>query len=89
VRDTGELLGALERDALVRRDGDRFRTTRRWQGAMMRAAARLFIAGDAGTDLRVPVAVALVDLYGADVPDEKLAELVEVMTPIEAREISP
>lgn len=56
---------------------------------MMRAAARLYGMGDEGYDLRVPVAVALLDLYGDSMSEEWLAERIEVMTPIEARELDP
>ncbi len=77
----------LEADGLLRRDGERQRTTRRWQGAMSRAALRLLSAGDEGNDLRVPVAHALVELYGADFPDADLARFVEVMTSVEAHEL--
>ena len=38
-------LAALEAEGLLRREGDRLRTTRRWQGAMARAAFRLVGAG--------------------------------------------
>ncbi len=54
----------------------------------MRAAAKLYSAGDPGGDLRVPVALALVELYGVDAPDDELTALVAVMAPIEARELA-
>lgn len=78
----------LEADGLATRDqrkGDQLRTTRRWQGAMARAALRLYEAGDPGHDLRVPIAAALLELYGADLEDEALAGLVEAMLPIEVK----
>jgi hypothetical protein len=82
-------LVALEADGLLRREGDRFRTTRRWQSAMARAAFRLVGAGIDGDDLRVPVAAALVEIYGIDASEEHIAELVEAMLPIEERELDP
>jgi hypothetical protein len=82
-------LAVLEADGLLRREGDRFRTTRRWQSAMARAAFRLVGAGVDGDDLRVPVASALVEIYGIDEPEERIATLVEVMLPIEERELDP
>lgn len=82
-------LASLEADGLVRREGDRLRTTRRWQSAMARAAFRLVGAGIDGDDLRVPVASALVEIYGVDQPEERIAELVEAMLPIEERELHP
>ena len=79
-------------DGLVRRDGDVVRTTRRWQGAMARAALRLLdLAGD-GDDLRVPIAAALVELYverGHALDDDAIAEAVRVMLPIELAELAP
>jgi hypothetical protein len=50
---------------------------------MARAALRLYEAGDPGHDLRVPIAAALLELYGSGVADEELASLVEAMLPIE------
>jgi hypothetical protein len=75
-------------DGLLRREGEAVRTTRRWQGAMSRAALRLLRQGQDGDDLRVPVAGALVEIYGGEVADAELARLVQVMSAIEARELS-
>jgi hypothetical protein len=83
-----ETLERLERDGLLRREGASWRTTRRWQGAMARAALRLLGSGDDGRDLRVPVAAALVELY-EDEPDVEIVRLIEAITPIEARELQP
>lgn len=86
------------RDAGLVRDDDqgRPRTTRRWQAAMMRAVAKLMADGkgqdggeDDGSDLRVPIAWALVEVLGADVPDSELVDLVEAMLSIEQRELDP
>jgi hypothetical protein len=63
------------------------RTTRRWQAAMARAAMHLYEAGDAGSDLRVPIAAALLEIYGKTLGDDELADLVEAMLPIEARSL--
>jgi hypothetical protein len=76
-------LRRLEADGLATRDGECLRTTRKWQGAMARAALRLYEAGDPGQDLRVPIAAALLDIYGSTVEDEELASLVEAMLPVE------
>jgi hypothetical protein len=73
----------LETDGLVARDHGELRTTRKWQGAMARAAVRLYRAGDPGHDLRVPIAAALLEVYPSAVGDEELAELVEAMLPVE------
>lgn len=86
-----DVLGRLAADDLLRREGDTYRTTRRWQAAMARAAVRLYEEGRRGdpSDLRVPIALALVEIYGADTPDDTLAEYVELMLPIEQAEVLP
>ena len=84
-----EALAKLEADGLLRRDGAEYRSTRRWQSAMARAAFHLFGAGDTGNDLRTPIAYALVELYGSDISDEEIAKLVIAMAPVEARELDP
>jgi len=75
-------------ELLAVRDG-RVRTTRRWQSAMARAASRLFAAGDAGEDLRVPVASALLELYGDSVGEEEIVGMLAVILPIEQDELRP
>lgn len=79
------LLHRIEQDGLAVREGGVFRTTRKWQRAMARAALHLYEGGDPGEDLRVPIASALLELYGDRVEDEELAALVEAMLPIELR----
>ncbi len=44
---------------------------------MARAALRLVSAGEKREDLRIPIASALVELYGGDHPTDELADLVE------------
>jgi hypothetical protein len=78
----------LESDGLaVKHERGPLRTTRRWQAAMARAAMHLYEAGDAGSDLRVPIARALIEIYGMCLGDDELADLVEAMLPIEARSL--
>lgn len=62
------------------RDGDVARPTRRWRAAMMRAAARL-VGTDAPDDLRIPVALAMIEAF----PDEDVTPLVIAMTWVIAR----
>ncbi len=85
-----EALGLLEAEGLLKRDAACYRTTRRWQAAMSRAAWQLLCAGDDGRggDLRAPIALALLELRG-ELPDEDTARFVEVLLPIEARELDP
>ena len=42
-----------------------------------------------GDDLRLPIAAALLELYGCDPPTSWIAELVGAMLPIEAAELAP
>lgn len=84
-------LSRLAADGLVRREGDRWRTTRRLQGALARAALGLIAAGrgrDDG-DLRLPLALALAGVYADNATDAELAAMVEALLPIEARELAP
>jgi hypothetical protein len=83
-----EWIDRLIADGLVRRDGDGVRATRRWQGAMARAALRLLDRADDRGDLRVPIASALVELYG-ELDDDAIAEAVRAMLPIELAELAP
>ncbi len=78
-------LGRIETDGLAVRVDGVLRTTRKWQRAMARAALHLYEAGDPGDDLRIPIASALLELYGARADEEELADLVEAMLPIELR----
>ncbi len=76
-------LARLETDGFIERRGDHLRTSRRWQRAMAKAAVELYEAGDPGDDLRVPIVVALLQMYQASVEDEVLADFVEAILPIE------
>lgn len=87
--DTSLALASLERDGLLRRESDRYRTTRKWQSAMIRAAGKLYAAGDPGEDMRVPIATALVEIYGETLPDDALVQYVEALLPVEDAELHP
>ena len=77
-------------DGIVRFEPDgRPRTTRKWQSAMARAAFHLYGSGDDGSDLRLAIAHAAVEIYGDRKCDEELADIVEAMLPIEAAELDP
>ncbi len=82
-----EPLERLLAEGLVRREGERVRTTARWQAAMARAALALQRAG-APMDLRLPVVAALVERL-PEAADDELTALVEVMLPIEEAELAP
>jgi len=76
-------LARLESDGFIDRTEQFWKTSRRWQQAMARAAVKLYADGDPGDDLRVPIAHAMVDLYGDAVDDDALAAFIEAMLPIE------
>ena len=78
-----QALARLASDGFIeRRNESSWKTSRRWQQAMARTAARLY-KEDPGDDLRVPIAHVIIEMYdGAD--DDTLIELVEAMLPIEA-----
>lgn len=79
-----EALARLASDGFIERKnaGPSWKTSRRWQQAMARTAARLY-AEDPGDDLRVPIAHVMIEMYDG-VDDDRLIELVEAMLPIEA-----
>jgi hypothetical protein len=77
--------GRLEADGLIRFGPEGARTTARWQAAMARAALRLYRSDASWEDLRLPIASALLQIYG-ELSDVELADLVETMLPIEGRE---
>lgn len=87
--DIDGALTRLSADGFIRREGARYRTTRRWQGAMARAAIRLVAIHDPGDDLRIPIAHALLETYGNELSDAELAALVSAILPIEIDELSP
>jgi hypothetical protein len=80
-------LRVLEENGLIERaSGGAFRTTRRWQGALARAALRLLKEGHTEGDLRIPMAMALVELLGTEgTADEEVAQWIEAILPIEHR----
>ena len=79
-----EALARLALDGwIVEKSEASWKTSRRWQQAMARMAARLY-KEDPGDDLRVPIAHVMVEIYDGQVDDETLIELVEAMLPIEA-----
>ena len=83
VPELGQAVADLVRDGVLAREHERLRTTRRWQGAMARAARALQEAG-AEFDLRRPIAMALIDLLGAHRDDRELARYVAVLLPFES-----
>ena len=56
---------------------------------MDRAALQLMSSGDDARDLRIPIALALIELYGDDLTTDEIALCVAVMVPIEAAELDP
>jgi hypothetical protein len=84
------VLARLESDGLIRCEHDGYRTTRRFQAAMARAALELLGTSDgAGDDLRLPLVHALLELYGGDLPEADVVRYVEALLPIEMQELDP
>jgi hypothetical protein len=77
-----DVLGELEAAGLVARTDGRARTTRRWQAALARAAARLQEAGAPWRDLRLPIAAAMLDCF-MEATDDELVRYVEAMLAVE------
>jgi hypothetical protein len=80
-----EALARLAADGWIETSaGASWKTSRRWQQAMARTAARLY-KEDPGDDLRVPIAHAMVECYADAIDDDELlVALVEAMLPLEA-----
>lgn len=92
-----ELVRRLIELHVVRSDDGSLGTTRRFRAAMARAAADLVRRNEERFDLRIPVAAALLELHAAgadrsqadqELTDEELTSLVELVLPIEARELA-
>ena len=83
-----DAIDRLVADGLLRRDGARLRTTRRWQAGLARVAAALQRSDAPWRDLRLPLAAALAAWY-PEASDEELAGLVEAALPVEEAELAP
>lgn len=77
-------LRRLVADGFLLQESDRTVPAARWHAAVARAAAALMARGQELEDLRVPVAWALHEAYGASSSDEELVDMVAVMTPLTA-----
>jgi hypothetical protein len=82
-RELDDALARLESDGFIERTEQIWKTGRRWQQAMARAAVKLYADGDPGDDLRTPIALALIELYGDAIDDDALAAFIEALLPIE------
>jgi hypothetical protein len=81
-----EILARLVQDGLVRVEDGEPHTTRRWQAAMARAALILRDAKAPEDDLRLPIAVALANVYGDAADEQMLIDYVGELLPIELAE---
>ena len=59
-----------------------FKHTRRWQGAMARAALSLVHNTPRGEQLRLPMAMALLELHG-EVADDEIIAMMDALVPLE------
>ncbi len=87
-RNLARALERLESDGLLERIAGALRTTRRWHGAMALATMRL-LGQQAERDLRLPIAAALVEIYGPALRTDDLADMLQALLPIEASELDP
>jgi hypothetical protein len=78
----------LYADGLLTTTDTGVRVTRRWQAAMARAVLHLIRAGQDGDDLRVPIAAALIEIYGDELDDEAVAHAIGIMLPVELAELA-
>jgi hypothetical protein len=83
------VLERLATDGLLEHRGGVYRTTRRWQSAMARAAFRILAEQGDGDDLRAPIVVALLEIYGEGIPDDHIIEDVEALLAVETLELDP
>ncbi|MBV8759994.1 MAG: hypothetical protein JO257_22070 [Deltaproteobacteria bacterium] len=81
-----ETLARLVHDGVLRVEDGEPHTTRRWQAAMARAALILRDAKAPADDLRLPIALALVQLYGEQADEFLVADFVAELLPIELAE---
>lgn len=79
-------LQRLAHAGIVERTGSEWRTTEKWDRALMKAETRLVEYAEAVEDPRLPISYALVDLLGPDVPESQLESMVDAMLPLEMRE---
>lgn len=70
-------------DGILEPGDQGWRTGRRWQGAMARASLALVRRGEPREDLRIPVAEALLQIYGAELTDAELFSMIQVILPVE------
>lgn len=78
-----QALQRLAHAGLVARERDGWRTTAKWQRALMKTVIEYREAAD---DLRLPVTYALVEVLGPKVPEDELKALVEAILPLEMQE---
>jgi hypothetical protein len=81
--ESGVALVRLASDGFIVQSVDTWKTTRSWQREMARTAAMLYMQGDPGEDLRVPIAHVLIAFYDGKVDEDLLIDLVEAILPIE------
>lgn len=83
--DDAQLHALLVNDGLLCRKEGELHITRRWELAMIRAAGLLILGGQDGHDLRVHVAMAIIDRYSQTLREADLARIVSVMLAVEVK----
>ena len=88
MRDRQSWLERLEADGFAEASPDGVRLTRRWHAALTRAAFRGLAEGSELDDIRVPIAAALIEVYG-DEDELALAVGVGAILPLVMADMSP
>ncbi|MCE9687015.1 hypothetical protein LZP73_12510 [Shewanella sp. AS16] len=73
------IITELSARKLITVKGGRYQTTRRWHGAMMRAARYFAEQGETRQDMRLPITKALLECYGRQVSDTELCQAIGIM----------
>jgi len=81
-------LDTLWKDGVLQREGERFRTTRRYRAARHRASASSVTASER-VDRSNPIVKALLDFYGDRRSIDSFASFVPVLHAIESAEKQP
>ncbi len=80
-------LEILSQASLVRKTGSRYISTRRWHGAMARASLQLISRQEKQNDLRLPITLALTEIFKDTVTTKDLVTYVAAMLYVESQSL--
>ncbi|MCA1813500.1 MAG: hypothetical protein LC624_06070 [Halobacteriales archaeon] len=81
-----QALQRLTSAGLIEREGTGWVTTDKWERALMKAEVRMVEFAEGVDDPRLPISYALVDVFGARLPEDDLEALIDAMVPLEMHE---